>query len=88
MRRNRNESVFARLMDLEKTLQLRFRVRHLELPEKKKRYTYQKSDEEGVDARMCLCGNATGSRSRIAGECERKKEERDGIEKEMGEIIK
>ena len=45
---------------LQKTLKLRFRVCGLNLPERRKRYTSSR-DEEEADAQMCPCGNARES---------------------------
>ena len=49
-----NENVSARpnLMDYAKKLKLRFRVRDLDLPERRKRYTSSR-EEEDMDAHMC-----------------------------------
>ena len=44
-------------MDFAKTLKLRFRAGDLDLPERKKRYTSNREEEE-VDAQMCPCGKA------------------------------
>ena len=51
-----------------KTLELRFRVGDLDLPERRKRYRYTSSrEEEGVDAHTCPCGKAIESRTHIVG---------------------
>ena len=72
-------------MDFAKTLKLRFRVGDLDLPERRKRYTSSREEEE-IDAQMCPCGKAIESRTHIVGECEIYKEERDVLEEEMREI--
>ena len=66
-------------MDFAKMLKLRFRVGDLDLPEKRKRCTSSREEEE-VDARICPCVKAIESRTCIAG-CEMYKEERDALEK-------
>ena len=70
-------------MDYAKTLKLRFRVGDLNLPERRKRYA--SSREEDKIAQMCPCGKAVKIRTRIVGECEIHKEERDVLE-EMRKI--
>ena len=72
-------------MDFAKTLKLRFRVGNLDLPERRKRYTSSRKEEE-VDAQMCPCGKAIERRTHIVGECEIYKEERDVSEEELREI--
>ena len=72
-------------MDFAKTLKLRFRVGNLDLPERRKRYTSSREEEE-IDAQICPCGKAIYSRSHIAGGCEICKEERDVLEEKMREI--
>ena len=72
-------------MDFAKKLKLRFRVGDLDLPERRRRYTSSREEEE-VDAQMCPCGKAIESRIHIVGECERYKEERDVLEEEMRKI--
>ena len=62
-----------------KTLELRFRVGDLDLPEKRKRYTSSKGEEE-IDAQMCPCGKGIEKLSHTVGECEMHKEERDVLE--------
>ena len=54
-RKNRNENVSARSIELCETLKLRFRVAGLDLPERK-RYTRSRGEKE--DAPMCPCGKA------------------------------
>ena len=44
-------------MDLAKILKLRFCVDDLDLPERRKRYTSRRGEEE-TDAQMCPCGKA------------------------------
>ena len=70
--------------DYAKNLKPRFRVGHLDLPEKRKRYT--SSREEDVDTNMCPCGTTTESGTRIVGECEIYKEERDALEEGMRKL--
>ena len=62
-------------MDYAKTLKLRFRVGDLDLPERRKRYTSSRGEEE-EDAQMCPCGKAVESRTHIVRECEIYKKER------------
>ena len=69
-------------MDDARKLKLRFRVGHLDLPERRKRYISSR-EEEDVDAHMCTCGTAIESRTRIIGECGIYKEERDVLVEEM-----
>ena len=57
-------------MDFAKTLKLRFRLGGLGLPERRKRYTSSREEEE-VDAQMCPCGKAIESGGHTVGECER-----------------
>ena len=66
--------------DHAKTLKLRFRVGDLDLPERRKRYTSSRGEEE-EDAQMCSCGKVVESKNRIrVGECEIYQEERDVLE--------
>ena len=44
-------------MDFAKKLKLRFRLGDLDLPERRKRYTSSREEEE-IDAQMCPCGKA------------------------------
>ena len=64
-------------MEYAKTLKLRFRVGDLDLPDRSKRYTSSR-EEEDEDAHMCPCGKE--SRTHILGTCEMYKEERDVME--------
>ena len=57
------------LMDFAETLELQFRPVDLGLPERRKRFTSSRKEEE-VDAQVCPCGKAVGSRTHIVGECE------------------
>ena len=67
-------------MDYTKTLKLRFRVGDLGLPQRRKRYTSSRGEEE-EDAQMCSCGKVVESKNRIrVGECEIYQEERDVLE--------
>ena len=56
-------------MDYAKTLKVRFRAGDLDLPERRKRYTSSRGEEE-EDAQMCPCGKAVESRTHVVGECE------------------
>ena len=71
-------------MDYAKKLKLRFRVGDLDLPERRKRYTSSR-EEEDVATNMCPCGTTIESRTHVVGECEIYKEERDAFE-EMRKI--
>ena len=66
-------------MGYAKTLKLRFRVGGLDLPERRKRYTRSRGEEE-QDAQMCLCGKAAESTTHTVGECEMYHEERGVLE--------
>ena len=56
-------------MEYAKRLKLRFRVGDLDLPERRKRYSSsRKEEEEGRQA--CACGNSEESRTHIVGKCE------------------
>ena len=74
-------------LDAAKNLKLRFRVGDLDLPERRKRYTSKRVEEE-VDKQNCPCGKAVESRTHIVAECELYKEERDVLEGEMRELDK
>ena len=78
-RRNRNETHLHGPMDCSKTMKLRFRVGDLDLPERRKRCASSREEEE--ISQMCPCGKAVESRTRIVGEFEIYKEERDVLEK-------
>ena len=55
--------------------------------QKKERDTYTSSrEEEDVATNMCPCGATIESRTRIVGECEIYKEERDALEEEMRKL--
>ena len=56
-------------MDYAKNLKLRFRVGDLDIPERRKRHTCSR-EEEDVDAQVCPCGTAIESRTHIVGACE------------------
>ena len=71
-------------IDFAKTLRIRFRVGDLDLPEKIKRHTSSREEEE-VDAQMCPCGKAIESRTHMVGESEMYREERDVSEEEKRE---
>ena len=66
-------------MDHAKMLKLRFRVGDLDLPERRKRYTSSRKEED-VATNMCPCRTTIESRTYIVGECEICKEERDAVE--------
>ena len=83
--RNRNETSVYGPMDYAKTLKLRFREGDLDRPERGKRYTRSREEEE-IYTQMCPCGKTRESRTRIVGECEIHKEERDVLEEETREI--
>ena len=72
-------------MGFAKKLKVRFRVGDLDLPERSKRYTSSR-EEEGVATNMFPCGATVESRTRIVGECEIYKEERDALEEEMRKL--
>ena len=84
-RRNGNESYLHGPMYISKTLKLRFRVGDLDLPERRKRYTSSREEEE-VHVQMCPFGRAIESRTHVIRECEMHKEERYVLEEEMREI--
>ena len=52
--------------DYAKKLKLRFRVGHLDLPERRKRYASSREEEEITQ--MCPCGKAEESRTHIVGD--------------------
>ena len=56
-------------MDYAKKMTLRFRAGDLDLPERRKRYTSSR-EEEDVATNMCPCGTTIESWTHIAGECE------------------
>ena len=68
---------------LKRKLKLRYRVGDLDLPERRKRYTSSREEEDDLVTRMCPCGTTVESRTRVVGECETDKEERDALEEEM-----
>ena len=70
-----------------KNLKLRFWVGDLDLPERSKRYTSKRVEEE-VDKQNCPCGKAIESRTHIVAECELYQEERDVLEGEMRDLDK
>ena len=57
----------------------------LHLPERRKGYATSRNEEEEL-AQMCHCGKAVEGRTRIVGECEVHKEERDASEEGMRKI--
>ena len=78
---DRNEAYFHGPVGYAQTLKLRFCVGDLDLPERRKRYTSNRVEEE-EGAQKCSCGKA--EESRTVGEYKRYKEEwgrvRDGHE--------
>ena len=66
-------------MDFAKTPKLRFLVGDLDLPDRGKRCTTRREEEE-ADAQLCSCGKAIESRAHAVGECEMYKEERDVLQ--------
>ena len=72
-------------MDYPKKLKLQFRVGDLDLPERRKRYTSSR-EEEDVATNMCPCGTTIESRTYTVGECEIYKEERDALEEETRKL--
>ena len=69
-------------MDYAKKLKLQFRVGDLDLPERRKRYTSRRREEE-EDRHTCPCGKSEESRPHIVGECELYRKEREDLEEEM-----
>ena len=72
-------------MDYAKKLTLQVGVGDLDLPERRKRYTSSR-EEEDVATYMCPCGATKESRTHIVGECEINKEERDALEEELRKV--
>ena len=72
-------------LDTAKKSKLRFRVGDLDLPERRKRYTSKRVEEE-VDKQNCQCGKAIESRTHIVAKCELYQEERDVLEGEMRDL--
>ena len=66
-------------MDYSKTMKLRFRAGGLDLPERRKRCTGGRREEE-ENAQVFHCGKAAESRTHIVGECEPYNEERDVLQ--------
>ena len=54
-------------MNYAKILKIRLRVRDLDLPNRRKRYTSSQEEEEGMNAQLCPCGTTVESRSHIVG---------------------
>ena len=72
-------------MDYAKTLNLRFRVGDLDLPERRKWHDTSRVEvEEG--AQRCPCGNAEESRTHVVGEYELHKDERHELEQEIMKV--
>ena len=74
-----------RPMDYAKKLKLRFRVGDLDPPERRKRCTSSREEEE-VATKMCPCGTTIESRTHIVGQCEVYKEERDALKEGMRKL--
>ena len=72
-------------MDYANKLKLRFRVGDLDLPERRKRYTSSR-EEEDVATHTCPFRTTIESRTDIVGGCEIYKEDRDALEKEMRKL--
>ena len=70
------------LMDYTKKLTLRFRLGGLDLPERRKRYTSSR-EEEDVGTNMCPCDTTIESRTDTVEEGQIYKEERDAFEEKM-----
>ena len=71
--------------DYAEKLKLLFRVGDLDLPERTKRYTSRR-EEEDVATNMRPCGATTERRTHIVGEREKYEEVRDAIEDEMRKL--
>ena len=71
--------------DAAKNLKLRFRVWDLDLPERRRRYTTNRVEEE-EEKQNCPCGKAIEIRTHIVAECELYQEERDVLEGEMRDL--
>ncbi|CAB1111443.1 unnamed protein product [Ectocarpus sp. CCAP 1310/34] len=69
-------------MDDAKKLKLQFRVGDLDLPERRKRYSCRRREEE-EDRQTCPCGKSEESRPHIVGECELYRKEREDLEEDM-----
>ena len=72
-------------MDYAKKLNLRFRVGDLDLPERRKRYTSSRENED-VATKVCSCGTTIKRRAHRVGECEINKEDRDALEEEVRKL--
>ena len=72
-------------IDYVKNVKLRFRVGDLDVPERRKRYTSSREEEDVVE-HMCPGGRTTESRTHIVGEYEIYKGERGLLEEEMREL--
>ena len=73
-------------MDFTKTMKLRLRVGDPDLPQRRKRYTSSREEEDEVDAQMCPYGKAIESRTHMVGQYEMYKEERNVIQEDMRKI--
>ena len=72
-------------MDYAKILKLRFRVEDLDLPERRRRYTRSRVEEE-EGAQSCPCDNTEESRTHIMAECELCKAEHNVLREETRKI--
>ena len=79
-----NENISARPNGLREKAE-RFRVGDLDLPERSKRCSSSR-EEENVATNMCPCGTTIESRTHIVGGCEIFEEERDALEEEMRKL--
>ena len=67
--RYRKENIFARSNGNAKSLKLRFHVRDLDLPERRKRYTSSRGKKlKNMHRRARTCGKAVESRYHVKGE--------------------
>ena len=72
-------------MDYAKKMKLRFRVGDLDLPERRKRLTSSREEEDEA-THICPCRTTIKSRTHIVGYCEIYKEERDALEEGMRKL--
>ena len=69
-------------MGYEKKLKVRLRAGDLDLPERRKRCTSSRQEED-VATSMCPRGTTIESRTHVVGECDIYKEERNALENEI-----
>ena len=69
---------------MQKQLEITISDRGPRPPERRKRYTSSRVEDE--DAQTCPCGKARESRIHIVAECELYKDERDILDEEMREV--